>query len=77
MGNLVRLADAPYRKERVDLEKEIRRVTEEFAAPAKKKSVEIVFSKDSGKRFITETNRAHLEIVVGNLLKNAVKYTPQ
>lgn len=74
MQGIIHLIDASYKKERIDLVVIITNIIWEYKPLCEKKNIKIhtFFSEDS---YVFSANRAHIEICIGNILKNAVKYS--
>lgn len=75
MKGLIRLVDASYKKERTDIGSSLREIVSEYQTLAKEKQIEL-HMKFSEEVYVLKVNRAHLELCVGNILKNAIKYSP-
>jgi signal transduction histidine kinase len=71
---LIRLVDASYKKERIDLTSVLPEIIQEFEWRARERNLEL-HTKFPSEPFILKINRAQLEIAVGNIMKNAIKYS--
>lgn len=75
LQQFVKIADAPYMKRRVAVSEAAGKAVEAIKKEAEGKGISLAF-ESVGKRHSTFANPSHLEIVLGNLVKNAVRYTP-
>lgn len=71
---IINLVDSSYKKEKLDLISEINRIIKENDNKIAEKNIKL--KKDfKNKNYIQNINKEHFEICVGNILKNAIKYS--
>lgn len=63
-------------KEKVELKNLAKSVLKNYAKQAEKKEIQIQFEADE-KNILIEANRVYLEILIRNLVENAIKYSPE
>ncbi|MDD2565713.1 MAG: HAMP domain-containing sensor histidine kinase [Candidatus Gracilibacteria bacterium] len=74
MLGIINLVDSSYKKEKLDLISEINRIIKENDNKIAEKNIKL--KKDfKNKNYIQNINKEHFEICVGNILKNAIKYS--
>lgn len=71
---IINLVDSSYKKEKLDLISEVNRIIKENDNKIAEKNIKL--KKDfKNKNYIQNINKEHFEICVGNILKNAIKYS--
>ena len=74
MRGMVTLVDASYQKEKIEIAPVLREIIKDFQPDIEKKQLEL-HTKFSDESLVLKINRAHLDLCVGNVLKNAIKYS--
>lgn len=71
---IAHLSDISYKKEKIDIWKEIIELTKEFKNNLEEKNINLVLNI-SKKPYILKINNEHLWLCVRNILSNAIKYS--
>ncbi|MDD2871916.1 MAG: HAMP domain-containing sensor histidine kinase [Candidatus Gracilibacteria bacterium] len=74
MIGIINIIDSSYKKQRFDAIRTINSIVKDYTKDIEKKQI-VIEKKYSNKNHYLNTNKEHFEICVGNILKNAIKYS--
>lgn len=74
MLGIINLVDSSFKKEKIDLVWELNKIIDDNTGKIEEKWI-IIKKKYSNKSYNLNINKEHFDICVGNILKNAIKYS--
>ncbi|MFK7779711.1 MAG: HAMP domain-containing sensor histidine kinase [Candidatus Gracilibacteria bacterium] len=74
MLGIINLVDSSFKKQEINIINEIKEVIKENSDIIKEKNITIQ-SKFKNKQYYLYSNKEHLNICIGNIIKNAIKYS--